>query len=117
MNQDPVSMMVSGGMINGEDIGLPPGPWQMEPCKSCNSPMFDQRFIMMHQSMIVASDGKDKTALHPIMTCSQCGWVHGSPVQEKEPPTVENMPDDIRVFEGPPTLEARGEEPPPQSDA
>ena len=99
------------GIIEGADYGLPPGPWQMEPCKACKSPMFDQRFIMMHQSGIIATDGKDKTALHPVMTCCSCGWVHGSPVEENGPPTVEGIaenlaedtPDNIHVFNPAPT--------------
>ena len=116
MSANSIQMM-TGGIIEGETVGLPPGPWKMEPCKACGTPLFDQRFIMMNQSCILAKDGKDKTALHPVMTCSQCGWVHGSPVQEKEPPTVETQADNIHVFEGPPTLEKceESEASPPQS--
>ena len=115
MNSNPMNFL--GGVMEGAELGLPPGPWQMQPCKACNSPLFDQRFIMMHQSCILAKDGKDKTALHPVMTCSQCGWVHGSPVEEKEQPTVETQKDNIHVFQRPPSLEEleKDEAPPPPS--
>ena len=104
---DPTSMMNNGKpvTVEGASLGLPPGPWQLDPCKSCGSAVFDQRFMLMKQSMIVAPDGKEKTALHPVMTCSQCGWVHGSPVEEKEPPSSKNVTkDNIHVFDMPPEL-------------
>ena len=89
MNND---LFNNGGPEMG---GLPAGDWMPDPCHNCGCPVYDQKFMIMRQSMLLSTDGREKIGLHPVMTCAQCGWVHGSKVEDKAAPTVDDVPDNI----------------------
>jgi len=118
----PIELIRENGMIEGSMLGLPEGPWTQESCGNCGGTVFDQRVMLLKQSAVaIQGDGKEKFAPYPLMSCSQCGWIHGTSVKEKgnpstadvqEPPS-ESAPDNIHVFGSPPTLKACDEEGPP----